>query len=80
MRYIYGLIAIVLGVMFVIKSEWLVNNFGANAWAEEHLGTSGGSRLMYKLMGIAIIILTVMILSGMAQEIFLSVLGRTFGL
>ncbi|OGH81117.1 MAG: hypothetical protein A3F93_00140 [Candidatus Magasanikbacteria bacterium RIFCSPLOWO2_12_FULL_34_7] len=66
--------------MFVIKSEWLVNNFGANAWAEEHLGTSGGSRLMYKLMGIAIIILTVMILSGMAQEIFLSVLGRTFGL
>ncbi len=80
MTIVIGILAIILGVLFVAKSEWLVINFGSNEWAETHMGTSGGSRLMYKLIGIGIIIASVLIMTGMGQEIFLSIMGRTFGL
>lgn len=80
MKYFIGIAAIVVGILFVVKSEWLINNFGANEWAETHLGTSGGSRLMYKLIGIAMIIISVLIMTNLAQEIFLSVMGKTFGI
>ncbi|OGH83891.1 MAG: hypothetical protein A2469_04095 [Candidatus Magasanikbacteria bacterium RIFOXYC2_FULL_40_16] len=80
MKYILGILAILLGVVVVVKAEWFVINFGSIAWAEEHLGTSGGSRLMYKLIGLAMIIISIMIMTDMAQEIFLSVMGRTFGI
>jgi hypothetical protein len=55
MRYFLGLIMVGIGVLLIIKTEWFVQNFGSNAWAEEHLGTSGGTRLMYKLIGIVFI-------------------------
>lgn len=80
MKYTIGILAIIVGILFVIKSEWLVTNFGAIEWAEAHLGTSGGSRLMYKLIGIAMIIISVMIMTNLAQEIFLNVMGPTFGI
>lgn len=80
MKYTIGILAIFVGILFVIKADWFVANFGAIEWAEAHLGTSGGSRLMYKLIGLAMIILSVMIMTGLAQEIFLGVLGSTFGL
>lgn len=80
MKFIIGLLAVIVGVLFVIKSEWLVTNFGAIEWAEAHMGTSGGSRLMYKLIGIGLIILTLLILTNLAQEIFISIMGPTFGI
>jgi hypothetical protein len=33
-----------------------MNNFGRISWAEAHLGTEGGSRLLYKIIGFIIII------------------------
>ena len=52
------------GTMMIIKTEWLLQNFGRIAWFEDKFGTEGGSRLGYKLVGVIIIILGVIELSG----------------
>ena len=79
MKYIIGILVIVVGCLLVIKAEWFVQNFGTSAWAEEHLGTSG-TRLMYKLFGIAFIILAMMGMTGMLGEVIIGTFGRLFGL
>ena len=63
-RIILGLIAMTAGFYFVIKTEVFLNNFGRLAFFEKHLGTSGGSRLGYKLFGIVLIIIGFMIAAG----------------
>ena len=52
MSIIIGLIAIAIGVAFVIKTEWLLSNFGRIAWFEEKLGTeAAASRQVDKQQG-----------------------------
>jgi len=80
MNIVIGILIIVVGCLLVIKSEWFVQNFGTSSWAEEHLGTSGGTRLMYKLFGIAAIVLAMMGMTGMLGEVIIGTLGRLFGL
>ena len=79
MKYIIGILVIVVGAFMVIKTQWLVENFGHSAWAEEKLG-GGGTRLMYKVLGIAIILLSLMGMTGMLGEVIVSVFGKLFGL
>ena len=55
MHFIIGIIILALGFLIVTKSSWLLNNFGRISFFEQHLGTSGGSRLGYKLLGIIIL-------------------------
>jgi len=61
---IIGIIIIVAGCFMVLKTEWLVNNFGRISWFEEKLGSEGGTRLGYKLIGILAIIIGIIILTG----------------
>lgn len=60
----------------VIKSEWFLQNFGTNAWAEDKLGTSGGTRLMYKLLGIISIFLGFLAITNMIQGFLLGTVGK----
>ena len=80
MKFVIGILAIVIGAGMVIKTELLIQTFGRNAWAEQHLGTSGGSRLMYKLIGIASIIIAMLGMTGLLGPIILKVFGRMFGM
>jgi len=80
MKYIIGVLAIVLGTVLIIKTEWFVQNFGPSAWAEEHMGTSGGSRLLYKLIGLAIIFIAMLGITGMLGNVILGTFGKLFGL
>ena len=80
MGTIIALLAIPLGCLMVIKTEWLIRNFGSSAWAEHYLGTSGGTRLMYKLLGIIFIILALMSLTGLLGGFILSIFGPLFRL
>lgn len=67
--YIFaGLIIIAGGVFLVLKTEWFINNFGRIAWFEAKLGTEGGSRLGYKLVGIFLIFLGVIVMTGSSSE------------
>jgi CDP-diglyceride synthetase len=80
MKYFLGILVIALGTLMVIKTEWFLQNFGRNDWAEQHLGIEGGSRLMYKLLGILFVVGSFLAMTGMLGEIFISIFGRAFGL
>ena len=67
MNIIFGLLMITVGFVVVLKSEWLLSNFGRIAFFEDKLGTEGGSRLGYKLVGIVILFFGVLTLTGMIK-------------
>lgn len=79
MKFVFGPLAIIIGAIMVIKTEWFLENFGSISWAEEHLGTEGGSRLAYKLMGLTLIIGSLMIMTNVLQAIMLSIFAPMFG-
>jgi len=74
MSYLFALIVVLLGLVLVIKSEWFMNNFGRIAWAEEHLG-GGGSRLMYKLIGLVFIFGAIFAVTGIMEDIVVGIFG-----
>lgn len=78
MKYIIGILAIAVGCLLVIKTEWFIQNFGTNAWAEQHLGASGGTRLMYKLIGLAIIFIAMMGMTGLLGGFIMGTFGKLF--
>lgn len=63
-RYLAGLLLIAGGLFLIIKTELMMSWFGRIAWAEEKLGTEGGTRVFYKLIGMGSIVLAFMIMSG----------------
>jgi hypothetical protein len=79
MNIVLGLIGIAVGALMVIKTEGLVSAFGKSNWAEQHMGTSGGTRMMYKLIGIIVIVVSVMTALGLLQPIILNTFGSLFG-
>ncbi|MFH2018380.1 MAG: hypothetical protein ABII98_00115, partial [bacterium] len=62
----------------IIKSEWFLQNFGSIAWAEENLGTSGGSRLLYKLVGLVFIFIGFILATGMWESFLMATVGKIF--
>lgn len=54
LNFFLGLVMTAIGFLITWKSEWILQNFGTNDWAESKFGSSGGSRTMYKLLGMAI--------------------------
>ncbi len=65
MKIIGGLILMALGTLIIIKTEFLLENFGRISWFEEKLGSEGGSRLGYKLIGLIIIFFGLLLTTGM---------------
>ncbi len=59
-----GLLLLTVGVILVIKTEWFLNNFGRIEWFDANLGSEGGSRLGYKLVGIVLIVLGLILTTG----------------
>ncbi len=64
MRYLYGILGIIAGMVLVIKSEWFFTFFGRIDFADRYLGTEGGTRLMYKLIGILFVFLALLYMTG----------------
>ncbi len=79
MKYLVGTIVIIIGFLLVWKADWLMNNFGRIDWAERHLGTEGGTRIFYKLLGVLIIILSFLYMSGALGSILGAIFSPTIG-
>lgn len=79
-RILVGFLFAALGFVLVWKTEWFQNNFGSIAWAEEKFGSSGGSRLFYKLIGILFIIVGFLAITNLHEQAFVSLFGGLFGL
>ncbi len=79
MKYILALLVLALGFFLVAKTEWFVQNFGTSEWAESKLGTSGGTRIMYKFIGLLFIFLALMGATGQLGGFILAIFGGLFG-
>jgi len=77
-QVIIGLLIIGMGFLIVWKSDWLYQNLGPNAWAERHLGTSGGTRLLYKLLGLGGILVGTLVMTGLIEGILMFILNKFF--
>lgn len=66
----------IVGTAIVLKTEWIIANFGASAWAEEKFGTSGGSRIMWKVIGIILIFFGFLVITNMIQGFLEGTVGR----
>lgn len=78
MQIIVGIIAVLVGAGMVVKTEWLIQNFGTNAWAEDKFGYNGGSRLLYKLIGIVFVFVGFMLITGLFENFLLATVGKIF--
>jgi hypothetical protein len=56
---------VIVGTAAVVKSEWLLNNFGRIGFFDQHLGAEGGSRLGYKLIGVAVIFIGILVMTNL---------------
>ena len=65
MNILVGFIILAIGALIVIKSEAMLNAFGRIEFFERHLGTEGGSRLGYKLLGIIAIFIGMLVMTNM---------------
>lgn len=65
---ILGILITAAGVGMIMKTEWLVNNFGRIAWFEDKLGSEGGTRLGYKLIGIIVLFVGIVVMTGSGPE------------
>lgn len=78
MEFFLGLVLIALGVHMVIKTEIYLGFLGRNEWAEEHL-ISGGSRLLYKIIGLIFCFLGILGITGMLDSLAGGIASAVFG-
>lgn len=79
LRIVLGILGTAIGLILIIKTEWFLENFGRIEWAEQKLGTEGGTRLFYKLFGLIFIFLAFVYMAGLWDEFLNGTLGRLFG-
>lgn len=65
MHILIGLIIFAIGALIVIKSEAMLNAFGRIAFFERYLGTEGGSRLGYKLVGLLLVFIGILVMTNL---------------
>lgn len=75
MTIFVGILITAAGAILIIKTEWFLNNFGRIAWFEEKLGSDGGSRLGYKLIGILFLFIGIIVMTGSGNDFMLWLLG-----
>ena len=69
---------VVAGFLLMWKTEWIYQNFGTIAWAEMHFHSMGGSRLFYKSVGICLILLGFLTMTGLMADLGKALLPRFF--
>ncbi len=52
LQIISGLVAAAIGALAVIYTEWIIHNVGYSEWAEAKMSMWGGSRMLYKIIGV----------------------------
>ena len=75
MNWLIGLIVILVGVFMVIKTQWIYDFTGPIEWAEQHLGTEGGTKVFIKLLGVVLIIGTFLAATGILGNLILGIFG-----
>jgi len=74
-----GAILMAVGIAITIKSEAILSFFGPIGFFEKYLGTEGGSRLGWKLIGILFFFIGFLIMTGMINGFMLWLLSPLLG-
>ena len=80
MFIVIGAVMLLFGILIVIKSEAILNAFGRIEFFEHYLGTEGGSRLGYKIIGLMVIFIGFLIMTNMINDFLGWVLSPLLGL
>lgn len=75
MNIALGLVMLGIGALLAVKTEWFLNNFGNINWFEDKFGSSGGSRLGYKLIGFVFLFLGIIFITGSGNNFMSWLLG-----
>lgn len=67
-RILLGMVITFVGFLFVWKTEAFYRMLGSVSWADRTFG-GGGTRTFYKLLGLAIIIIGVMVMTNLFEMI-----------
>ncbi len=65
MHILVGLIMFIVGALVAIKANKILDMFGRILFFERYLGTEGGSRLGYKLIGILIAFIGILVMTNL---------------
>jgi len=65
MFIIIGLIIIIIGALMVMKTEVFLSVFGRIEFFDKYLGTEGGTRMGYKIIGLLIIFIGVLVMTNL---------------
>ena len=74
-QIIIGLIVMGIGYVIAWKSETIYYNVGSIQFFDKYLGTMGGSRLGYKLLGILICFSGILVATNLFSIFMLWLLG-----
>lgn len=77
-RILMGSIGVLIGILFVVFTNPIVDFTGRNSWAENFLGGAGTYTLV-KVLGIIIIILSFFYITGTLQAIGHYIIESLFG-
>lgn len=75
MRIVLGLIILVAGAGMVMKTEFLVNNFGRIPFFDKYLGSEGGTRLGYKIIGLLTAFIGILMVTNLYNDFMMWVLS-----
>jgi hypothetical protein len=75
MNIFFGLLLMAAGGMIVAKSEWMLSNFGRIEFFDKYLGSSGGTRLGYKIIGLIAVFIGILVTTDMIGAFVLWVLS-----
>lgn len=78
-RILIGLIALGIGMIMVYKSDDVVLWIGPNSWAEK-VFVSGGSSFFYKLVGVFVCFVGIVMITDLFDIVFGNMLIRLFRL
>lgn len=76
--FFIGLACSAVGFSMVYKTDWYLGFMGLNDWAETKLG-GGGTRLMYKLIGVLFCFLGILGMTGQLNDLLAGTAGLVFG-
>lgn len=65
-----------LGVLFVLRTDWILDFFGTVDWAERNIG---GSRIFYKLLGSFVAIIGFFVMTGLWTRMLEATATSLFG-
>ncbi len=78
MKFIIFLLLVGAGILFVWKTDGLVGLTGRVGWAERNLG-GAGTYSLYKLIGVACLIISLILITGLFGRVFGGLLTTLFG-